>query len=112
MASFLIAIVRDRDTIIPRGNVEIQEGDKLIICAEKAKEDYLTDIKEIELKKNHSWNGQRIRDLDISRQSFIVMVQRGKKMLVPEGGLMLKEGDKVLIYTKENKRKYSEESLF
>ena len=110
--TLIAAIVRDRDTIIPRGNVEIQEGDKLIICAEKAKEDYLTDIKENELKKNHSWNGQRIRDLDISRQSFIVMVQRGKKMLVPEGGLMLKEGDKVLIYTKENKRNYSVESLF
>lgn len=110
--TIIAAIIRDGTTIIPRGDVQILEGDKLIICAEAVKGDYLTDIKEIELKKSHSWNGQKIRDLDLSRQAFIILVDRNKKMLVPDGDLVLLAGDKVLLYSKENKNKYTEESLF
>jgi len=42
-----------------------------------------------------------IRDLDISRQTMIVMVKRNGTMLVPRGSLMLKEGDHVILYTQE-----------
>ena len=109
----VIAIIqRGDDTIVPRGDVVIEEGDKLIICAESMSDDFLEDIKEIMLKKNHGWNGQKIKNLDISRQSFIILVDRHGKMLIPTGELVLQEGDKVLIYTKENARKYSHEALF
>lgn len=108
----IAAIARDGETIIPRGKVEILEGDKLILCAEAAKGDYLTDIKEIELKKSHNWNGMKIKDIDISRQSFIVMIDRNHKMLIPDGNLTLKAGDKLLIYTKDNRNKYEEDLLF
>lgn len=111
-ASIIAAIVRDGKTIIPRGNVEILAGDKLIICAESVKGNYLTDIKEIELKKNHSWNGQKIRDLDLSRQTFIILIKRQSRMLIPDGDLILRAGDTVLLYTKENKSKYVEEPAF
>lgn len=111
-ASIIAAIVRKGDTIIPRGNVEILAGDKLIICAESVKGDYLSDLREVELKRGHSWNGQKIKDIDLSRQSFIILIDRNKKMLVPDGELVLMAGDIVLIYTKENRNKYAEESLF
>ena len=110
--SIIAAIIRDERTIVPRGNVELAAGDKLIICAEAMKEDYLNDLKDIELRKSHSWNGKKIRELDISRQAFIVLIDRDGRMLIPDGELVLNEGDKVLLYTKENKRKYAEEPLF
>ena len=72
----------------------------------------LEDVKEIMLRKNHAWNGMKIRDLDISRQTFIVLVERDGRTIKPDGDLMLQEGDKVLIYTKENVRKYTQEPLF
>lgn len=111
-STIIAAIIRDGETIIPRGDVMITAGDKLVICAESLKGDYLTDLREIELKKNHSWNGQMIRDLDISRQSFIVLIDRNRKMLIPDGNLVLEEGDKILLYTKESRSKYAEEALF
>ena len=101
--SIIAAVIRDEDTIIPRGNLEIAAGDKLIICAESVKGDYLNDLREIELKKDHKWNGKKIKDLDLSRQSFIVLVNRRQKMMIPDGNLVLKVGDKVLIYTKESR---------
>ena len=101
--SIIAAVIRDEDTIIPRGNLEIAAGDKLIICAESVKGDYLNDLREIELKKDHKWNGKKIKDLDLSRQSFIVLVNRRQKMMIPDGNLVLKVGDKILIYTKESR---------
>ncbi len=109
----IIAIVqRGEDTIVPRGDVVIEAGDKLIICAESMSDYFLEDIKEILLRRNHGWNGQKIKNLDISRQSFIILIDRQGKMLIPTGELVLQEGDKVLIYTKENPNKYRHESHF
>ena len=51
-------------------------------------------------------------DIDISRQSFIILIDRNNKMIIPEGNMVLKEGDKVLLYTKERINKYAEEALF
>ena len=110
--SIIALVIRDGETIVPNGDVEILLGDKLIICAESATEGMLEDVKEIILRKNHSWNGQKIKDLDISRQTFIVLVDRDGKMLKPHGELVLEENDKLLVYTKENISKYTREPLF
>ena len=107
--SIIALVLRGKQTIVPRGDVEILLGDKLIICAESATEGMLEDVKEIVLRQNHKWNGQKIRDIDISRQSYIVLVDRAGKMLKPHGDLVLEEGDKVLMFTKENISKYSRE---
>ena len=110
--SIIALIIRDGDTIVPNGDVKILLGDKLIICAEPATEGMLEDVKEIVLGRNHPWNGQKIKDLDISRQTLIVLVDRDGKMISPYGDLELRQGDKLLIYTKESIRKYMQEPLF
>lgn len=104
--SIIALVIRGSDTIVPRGDVEVELGDKLIICAESATEGMLEDVKEIVLRANHPWVGQKISDLDISRQTFIVLVDRGGKMVKPDGDLVLHDGDKLLVYTKENISKY------
>ena len=110
--SIISTIIRGDRTIIPRGSIGIMAGDKLVICAEAVKGDYLNDLKEVELRKNHRWNGRKIRDIDLSRQSFIVLVDRKNRMLIPEGDLVLQEGDKLLIYTKESKKNYDDDTDF
>ena len=57
------------------------------------------DLKEVVLRKQNPWNGRKIRDLDISRQTLIVMVKRRNRMLIPNGDLTLLEGDTVVLYT-------------
>ena len=59
------------------------------------------DLKKIVLLKHNLWDGIRIRDLDISRQTIIVMVKRNGVMIVPKGELMLLEGDRVILYSQE-----------
>ena len=110
--SIIALVIRGEERIVPYGGLEILLGDKLIICAESATEGMLEDVKEVILGKSHPWNDMKIRDLDISRQTLIVLVDRDGKMIKPNGDLVLQEGDKLLIYTKENLRKYMKEPLF
>ena len=100
----LAVIQRGGDTIIPRGDVALKAGDRLVIGAEHLKGDRPVNLREITLRKNHDWNGVAIKDIDISRQSFIVMVRRGTKLIVPYGKLVLAEGDTVILYSKEAPR--------
>ncbi len=98
----IVAMVRRKDeNVVPRGDVVLQERDTVIIGAEAVKDDRHIDLKEIVLLEHNPWNDRYIRDLDISRQTMIVMVRRKGTMLVPRGSLMLKEGDHVILYTQE-----------
>lgn len=110
--SIIALVIRDGETVIPNGDVEVMLGDKLIICAESATEGMLEDVREIILRRNHRWNGQKIKDIDMSRQTFILLIDRDGRMLKPDGDLVLVEGDKMLVYTKENISKYTREPLF
>ena len=93
------AVQRGEEVIVPRGNVILLSGDMLVLGAESYGDDKHIDLKELVLREHNPWNGQYIRDLDISRQTIIVMVQRKKKMLIPRGDLKLLEGDKIILYT-------------
>ncbi len=72
----------------------------LVLGAEPYEEDAHITLKEVVLKKKNPWSGLRIRDLDISRQSIIVLVKRKNKALIPNGNMVLEAGDRVFIYTK------------
>ena len=96
------AIQRDRRVIVPKGDVLLKEGDVLVIGAEYFKDDWHINLKEVVLRRQSPWNGVAIRDLDISRQTIIVMIRRRGTMLVPRGDFVLREGDEVLLYTKSH----------
>ena len=96
----IVALQRGNDTIIPRGDTVLCASDLIVLCAEKTKELQPVAIKEIVINEGHSWAGTAIKDLDISRQSYIFMIRRSGKALVPNGKLVIKAGDVVLLYDK------------
>ena len=57
------------------------------------------NLKETVLQKKNPWTNQKIRDLDISRHSIIVLVKRRGKAVIPNGNTVLREGDNVFLYT-------------
>ena len=101
----LIAVIkRGSETIIPRGRTVLEAGDKLIIGAAPLQGEDPVELKEVKIGGRHSWNGFAIDELDISRQTLIVMIYRDGKWLVPKGSMILREGDDVFLYQKVNKR--------
>lgn len=94
------AIRRQEELIVPRGDVVIEEDDVIIIGAEPYDDMETINLKEVVLKEQHPWNGHFIKDVDISKHSVIVLVKRKNKVLIPNGNMMLCEGDRVFLYTK------------
>lgn len=96
----IIAMIRrGREQLIPGGDVVLKDNDILILGAGALKDGKHIDLKEIVLRKQNPWNGRLISELDISRQTIIVMIKRNGTMLIPKGDLMLLEGDHVILYS-------------
>ena len=99
----ILAIIQRRgDVVVPRGDTVIALHDHIVLGAEGYQDDVGIALKEIILKQHHPLTGQKIQDLDISRQTLIVMVRREGKVLIPNGELELQAGDTVLLYSRKN----------
>ena len=92
---------RGRENIVPRGDVILKANDTIILGAEALKDDQHIDLKELVLQKHHPWNGQMIMELNIPRQTFIVMIKRNGRVIVPKGDRVLLEGDTLILYSQE-----------
>lgn len=102
----IAAVRRNGELVVPRGDVMLKSGDRVVICAEALKGEPPFNLREITLGRDHEWNGCAIRDLDISRQSHIIMIRRCGSMMVPHGSLKLMEGDTVILYSKEKRESH------
>ena len=97
----LTAVHRDGEVLVPRGDMTLLDGDAIVLCAEPLRDNIAIDLKEVVLLEKSPWNGQLVRDLDISRQTILVMVKRGDNVIIPRGTTRLRAGDRVLLHTKQ-----------
>lgn len=101
--SAMVAVIRrGTETIVPRGNIRLLAGDTVVLGAEPFNDYQDVELKEMVLSKHNDWVGKRLKDLDISRQTLIVMVRRGDRVLTPNGKLTFAEGDKIILYSKQD----------
>ena len=99
-AGIIVAAIRRKEkVIIPRGDIVLECGDTIVLGAEPFNDHEHIRLKEVVLKKHNPWTRVRIRDLDISRHSVIVLVKRKNKALIPYGNMILLEGDHVFLFT-------------
>lgn len=102
-ARVIVAVIHRNDkALIPHGDMILKAGDIMVLAAESFQNKDHIVLKEIILQKNNPWNGVKIRDLDISRHSIIVLVKRRKKVMIPNGNLRLLRGDTVILYTESH----------
>ena len=95
------AVRRDDIIIVPSQDTVLMSGDSLVVAAEGHKENVDIDLKSIILKGQHPYIGRRVRDLDISRQTYIVMIKREGRIITPRGDSRLEEGDELVLYTRK-----------
>ena len=108
-AGVIIAIIeRDESVLIPRGDIILEEGDNVVLGAEPFENHGKITLKEIVLQEQNPWTGNRIKDLDISRHSIIVLVKRKNKALIPNGNMRLLDGDNVFLYTQKHLKDVNE----
>ena len=98
----LAVIQRREEIIVPRGDTPICRGDYVVLGAESSGKEFRITLKELILREQHPWVGEKIKDLDISRQTLIIMIRRNGKTIIPNGNLKLLQGDALFLYTKKS----------
>ncbi len=94
---YVATILRDRDVLIPQGELKVQAGDVMVLgsmCRLRIE----ASLEEVVAEREHPWVGMQVRDLDISRRSHVIMLKRGNKNIQPKGDSQIRENDIVLIY--------------
>ena len=94
---YVATVLRDIDVLIPQGDLKVQAGDVLVLGS-MCHMHIEASLEEVAAEKEHPWVGMRIRDLDISRRSHVIMLKRGNKNIQPRGDSRIRENDVVLIY--------------
>ena len=56
----------------------------------------------IRIGANDQWLGKRIADLDLPENVIIAILKRRNKALIPNGNMVLREGDRVFLYTHQH----------
>ena len=92
-------VLRGEDVFTPHESLVLEEGDSLLLGTVSIGR-FACRIEEASLEAGHSWIGHRIKELDISRRVFVVMVKRGDENICPQGSTLLQEGDVVLLLEK------------
>ena len=95
----ITVLKRNEQILIPRGDIILQESDSLILGAEPFNAHEHIHLKEMVLRAEHPWVDKRIKELDISRHSIVVLVKRKNKAYIPNDNMALKEWDRLFVYT-------------
>lgn len=93
---YAATLMRGNHMLTPYGQLTVQEQDTLLL-ATTGNRDVEASIQEITLEEHHEWIGKKIKEIDISRLVFVIMVRRGKDIIQPKGDLMLQQGDVVVL---------------
>lgn len=98
----MATIIRDDEALLPKGDLTIMIGDKIVLGAEAYRDDIGISLKEVVLKEQHPWLGDPIKSLDISRKTLIVAIKRKNKVIIPNGDTKLQKNDILFVYSKKD----------
>ena len=96
---YAAVIFKNNDVVIPDPEVVLEEGDSIMLGTEENPV-IDCDLDEIEILEDHPWIGYRVKDLDISRRSYVIMIKRKDKNMRPTEDTVIKKGDCVLVLQK------------
>jgi voltage-gated potassium channel len=95
-------ILRGKELVPPSEDLILQVGDTVLLAADTPPEDRQIELKALTLRRQSTWNGQTVGELDISRKTVVVLIRRRDKLLYPKAELVLREGDRVILYTRQH----------
>lgn len=93
---YLAVVLRGEDILTPYSELEIKMYDKLLLASTSNIKIH-SEIEEVKLDTGHPWIGKKIKELDISRRTFIIMIRRKDRIIKPEGSTGLLEKDTIVL---------------
>lgn len=98
----VVLIERGDETIIPRGDMMLQQGDVMVLSGETYQGDSDTFLDELKIETGDQKIGKKVKDIGNTGSSLIVLIRRRDgSTVVPKGDTVIQEGD-VLVMSVEN----------
>ena len=93
---YVAGIIRGGEVYSPEDDFVLKQQDCVLLTStEKRSVD--ARLEEVCLEDNHEWIDKQIKELDISRRTFILMIRRKNRIIQPEDNTKLVEGDVVVL---------------
>ena len=104
---FIVAKIKRGDkTIVPRGDVELQAGDVVVLAGEEYFDHFGDELIEFTVTDHHEWKDKKIMDLNLPNSRLILTVQRENgEFILPEGKTVIQKGD-LIIMLQDEKMKF------
>lgn len=104
---FIVAKIKRGDkTIVPRGDVELQAGDVVVLAGEEYFDYFGDELIEFTVTDHHEWKDKKIMDLNLPNSRLILTVQRENgEFILPEGKTVIQKGD-LIIMLQDEKMKF------
>ncbi|HJA66863.1 K+/H+ antiporter [Lachnoclostridium sp. An169] len=93
-----VLIERGSETIIPRGDVLLQEGDVLVLSGETYQGEADTLLDEIKIEPGDTRTGSQVKDIKGIENALIVLIRRADgNTVVPKGDTVIQDGDVLVV---------------
>ena len=99
--SLALMIRRNHESIITRGDTEIQAGDSLILSVPPYISNETENLQEKQITREDAWCDREIRELHLPEDMLIAMVIRGEETIIPDGKTRILENDQVVMYREQ-----------
>lgn len=93
----VVLIMRGDEKITPNGNTQILPGDLLVIAAREFEDRENLTLREITVEKNDRLRGKTLSEINLTQKGLIVMIERGKRTIIPNGNTRIEEGDLLVV---------------
>ena len=93
----IVLIKRNGENVIPDGDTQILEGDTLILSATTPDVVEGIMLVEIPLTAESRCTGKLLSEIPKKPNELVIMIQRGDKVIIPNGNIRLQEGDLLVV---------------
>lgn len=92
-----VMIARDGDNLVPDGQTVLQDGDLLVFAARAFEDRENLSLREIPIDRGHKWNNRTLREITTPQHTLIILIQRGTRTMIPDGGTRIQTGDILVL---------------
>lgn len=94
-------VIRDGKVLIPNGDTRFLSGDQIVIAGANYRNESGFILYHEVITGTHEWANQIVKNLDISRFTWLVSIERKGDRIIPDGDTRIYPGDEIMYYTRE-----------
>lgn len=100
--TILATILRGRESVVPRGDTKLCEGDIVVLAAGHCeKRVQQIQLSELNITQEHEWKEKTLAELKLPKKQLVILIRRGSETVIPQGDTRICAGDVLVMYDKD-----------